>query len=56
MVVVKPSSIEENLNDDSIESNDIAKPYLKVQTLIEFDTFVATHGPFTSIDGIVVVM
>ncbi|KAJ8973061.1 hypothetical protein NQ317_018789 [Molorchus minor] len=50
MAVVKHSSIEDNPNDDSIET-DIPKVYLKVQTLIEFDTFVATHGPFTSIDA-----
>lgn len=25
--------------------------YFKVQSLIEFDTFVSTHGPFTNIDG-----
>ena len=25
--------------------------YLKVQSLIEFDTFVITHGPFTSVDS-----
>lgn len=50
MAVVKHSSIEDNPNDDTIET-EIPKVYLKVQTLIEFDTFVATHGPFTSIDG-----
>jgi mediator of RNA polymerase II transcription subunit 14 len=50
MAVVKPSSIEDNPDDDSIET-EIPKVYLKVQTLIEFDTFVATHGPFTSIDS-----
>lgn len=50
MAVVKPSSIEDNPDDDTIET-DIPKVYLKVQTLIEFDTFVATHGPFTSIDS-----
>ncbi|EEZ97239.1 Mediator of RNA polymerase II transcription subunit 14-like Protein [Tribolium castaneum] len=50
MAVVKPSSIEDNPDDDTIET-EIPKVYLKVQTLIEFDTFVATHGPFTSIDS-----
>lgn len=50
MAVVKHSSIEDNPNDDTIET-EIPKVYLKVQTLIEFDSFVATHGPFTSIDG-----
>ncbi|XP_060525569.1 mediator of RNA polymerase II transcription subunit 14 [Cylas formicarius] len=50
MCVVKHSSIEDNPNDESIET-EIPKVFLKVQTLIEFDTFVATHGPFTCIDG-----
>ncbi|XP_044010712.1 mediator of RNA polymerase II transcription subunit 14 isoform X2 [Aphidius gifuensis] len=50
LVVVKPSSIEDDPNDDSIET-EIPKMYLKVQSLIEFDTFVITHGPFTSVDS-----
>ncbi|XP_049820505.1 mediator of RNA polymerase II transcription subunit 14 isoform X2 [Aethina tumida] len=50
IVVVRHSSVEENPNDESIES-EIPKVYLKVQTVIEFDTFVATHGPFTNVDG-----
>ncbi|KAF7268704.1 mediator complex subunit 14 isoform X1 [Rhynchophorus ferrugineus] len=48
--VVKHSSIDDNPNDETIET-EIPKVFLKVQTLIEFDTFVATHGPFTCIDG-----
>lgn len=50
LAVVKHSSIEDNPDDETIET-EIPKVYLKVQTLIEFDTFVVTHGPFTSIDG-----
>lgn len=50
LAVVKHSSIEDNPDDESVET-EIPKVYLKVQTLIEFDTFVVTHGPFTSIDG-----
>lgn len=50
LAVVKHSSIEDNPDDESIET-EIPKVYLKLQTLIEFDTFVVTHGPFTSIDG-----
>ncbi|XP_039277838.1 mediator of RNA polymerase II transcription subunit 14 [Nilaparvata lugens] len=49
LAVVKHSSIEDDPHDDSIET-EIPKMYLKVQTLIEFDTFVTTHGPFTSVD------
>lgn len=50
LAVVKHSSIEDDPHDDAIES-EIPKMYLKVLTLIEFDTFVTTHGPFTTIDG-----
>lgn len=50
LAVVKHSSIEDDPNDDTIEP-EIPKMYLKVLTLIEFDTFVTTHGPFTTIDG-----
>ncbi|XP_075216285.1 mediator complex subunit 14 isoform X2 [Lycorma delicatula] len=49
LAVVKHSSIEDDPHDDSIEA-EIPKMYLKVLTLIEFDTFVTTHGPFTSVD------
>ncbi|XP_018576450.1 mediator of RNA polymerase II transcription subunit 14 [Anoplophora glabripennis] len=50
MAVVKHSGVEDNSADDNMET-EMPKAFLKVQTLIEFDTFVATHGPFTSIDG-----
>ncbi|XP_033360225.1 mediator of RNA polymerase II transcription subunit 14 [Bombus vosnesenskii] len=50
LAVVKHSSIEDDPHDDSIET-EIPKMYLKVQSLIEFDTFVITHGPFTSVDN-----
>lgn len=50
MAVVKHSSIDGDPNDDNIEA-EIPKMYLKVQSLIEFDTFVTTHGPFTSVDS-----
>ncbi|XP_015606309.1 mediator of RNA polymerase II transcription subunit 14 isoform X2 [Cephus cinctus] len=53
LAVVKHSSIEDDPHDDSIET-EIPKMYLKVQSLIEFDTFVITHGPFTSVDSEVV--
>lgn len=50
LAVVKQSSIEDDPHDDTIET-EIPKMYLKILTLIEFDTFVTTHGPFTPIDG-----
>uniref|UniRef100_A0A8D8N5P3 Mediator of RNA polymerase II transcription subunit 14 n=2 Tax=Culex pipiens TaxID=7175 RepID=A0A8D8N5P3_CULPI len=38
-------------NSSSATENDgMPKMYLKVQSLIEFDTFVATHGPGTYVD------
>lgn len=49
LAVVRHSSIDEDPHDDSIET-EIPKMYLKVLTLIEFDTFVITHGPFTIVD------
>jgi len=55
LAVVKHSSIEDDPHDDSIET-EIPKMYLKVLTLIEFDTFVITHGPFTSVDGMLSVL
>ncbi|XP_050305905.1 mediator of RNA polymerase II transcription subunit 14 [Anthonomus grandis grandis] len=50
MFVVKHASIDDNPKDETIET-ELPKVFFKVQTLIEFDTFVATHGPFTPIDG-----
>lgn len=47
---MKHSTVEDDLHDDNIET-EIPKMYLKVQSLIEFDTFVITHGPFTSVDS-----
>nr|CAD7429019.1 unnamed protein product [Timema monikensis] len=49
LAVVKHSSIEDDPHDDSIET-EIPKMYLKVLTLIEFESFVTLHGPFTSVD------
>ncbi|EEB11666.1 CRSP complex subunit, putative [Pediculus humanus corporis] len=49
MAVVKQSSIEDNPEDDTIET-EIPKMYLKVLSLIEFDSFVILHGPYTSIE------
>lgn len=49
MILVKHSNVDDK-PDESIES-EIPKKYLKVQTLIEFDTFVVTHGPFTNVDS-----
>lgn len=50
LALVKHSSIDDSPNDDSIET-DIPKMYFRVANLIEFDTFAATHGPGTYVDG-----
>ncbi|KAK3931598.1 Mediator of RNA polymerase II transcription subunit 14 [Frankliniella fusca] len=47
---VRPVSIQEEEQSAEDADNEMPKPYLKVLTLIELDTFVATHGPCTSID------
>ncbi|XP_011505329.1 PREDICTED: mediator of RNA polymerase II transcription subunit 14 [Ceratosolen solmsi marchali] len=49
LCAVKPCSIEHDANDDNIETK-THNVYLKLESLIEFDTFVITHGSFTSID------
>jgi mediator of RNA polymerase II transcription subunit 14 len=58
---IKQVSIDENTTDDqlldggstSIMQNpsnmEIPKMFLRVMTMVEFDTFVATHGPGTSV-------
>lgn len=51
LVNVKRSTVEEGaLNEPSTES-EIPKLYLKALTKIQIDTFVITHGPFTSVIG-----
>ena len=52
LTFVKHSSIDDNSNNEDAIETDIPKVYYKVQTLIEFDTFAATHGPITYVDGI----
>lgn len=49
LCAVKPSSIDSNTNDDSIDAKG-HNVCLKLESVIEFDTFVVTHGSFTSID------
>ncbi|CAG5108193.1 Similar to MED14: Mediator of RNA polymerase II transcription subunit 14 (Aedes aegypti) [Cotesia congregata] len=50
LAVVKSSLMEDDPHDENIET-EVPKMYLRVQSLIEFDTFVITHGPFTSVDS-----
>ncbi|XP_026466667.1 mediator of RNA polymerase II transcription subunit 14 isoform X2 [Ctenocephalides felis] len=49
MAVVKHSSIDDDPHDETIET-EFPKMYLRVQNLIDFDSFVITHGPFTHVD------
>lgn len=42
--------IEDIATEDPIE-NEMPKMYLKIENLIEFDTFATTHGPGTYVDG-----
>lgn len=49
LIYVSHASIEDNVPDKS--DHDYPRMYLRVQHLIEFDTFTATHGPGTYMDG-----
>jgi len=49
LTVVKPSTLEDE-PQQADDEQEIPKMYLKVITFIEFDSFVMTHGPFTSVD------
>lgn len=48
---VKRSTLEEGLSNETSAESDIPKLYLKAMTLIQLDSFVMTHGPFTSVIG-----
>lgn len=60
LVYIKHVSIDENSTDDTFLDSgaaatstatglEIPKMFLRVMTMIEFDTFVTTHGPGTSV-------
>jgi mediator of RNA polymerase II transcription subunit 14 len=63
LVYIKHVSIDENSADDTFLDSgastttpttstvEIPKMFLRVMTMIEFDTFVTTHGAGTSLDG-----
>lgn len=57
LVYVKHTAIEDESTASTTAAaaakteTDIPKIYLRVQSLIEFDTFTATHGPGTIVDG-----
>lgn len=52
LVFVKHIAIDEDSKLSTAKPEiDVPKKYLKVQSMVEFDTFTATHGPGTSVDG-----
>lgn len=52
LVFVKHIAIDEDSNSTTPKTEiDVPKKYLKVQSMVEFDTFTATHGPGTFVDG-----
>lgn len=52
LIFVKHIAIDEDPKAPSTKSDsDVPKKYLTVQSMVEFDTFTATHGPGTYLDG-----
>lgn len=51
LAFVKQSTVNENEPETDTEASDLPKVFLRVQTMVEFDTFVATHGPATHMHG-----
>lgn len=52
LVNVKRSTVEEGVSNEPSAESEIPKLYLKALTKIQLDTFVITHGPFTSVIGL----
>ena len=46
---VRPASIEDDPKDDTVQA-DIPKVYLKALSMVEFDSFLVTHGSETKVD------
>ena len=54
---VKPISVEEDTDENATNQPsgpEVPEMFVKIQRLIELDTFVATHGPGTYVDGNVI--
>lgn len=52
LIFVKHIAIDEDPKAPNSKSeSDVPKKYLTVQSMVEFDTFTATHGPGTYVDG-----
>lgn len=52
LIFVKHIAIDEDPKAISPKiDSDVPKKYLTVQSMVEFDTYTATHGPGTYVDG-----
>lgn len=52
LIFVKNIAIDEDPKAPTLRSeSDVPKKYLTVQSIVEFDTFTATHGPGTYLDS-----
>ena len=54
LIIVKKASADENeefLPQGGMSGGVVPKFYLKPVTVMPLDTFAATHGPYTEVDG-----
>lgn len=51
LVFVKHISTDDELITGNKIDSDLPKKYMAIQSIVQFDTFTATHGPGTPIDG-----
>lgn len=51
LVHVKHAAIDDSPATESSADSEVPRVYLRVQTLIEFDSFVSTHGPGTIVES-----
>lgn len=52
LIFVKHIAIDEDPKAPALKpESDVPRKYLTVQSMVEFDTFTATHGPGTYLDG-----
>lgn len=51
LVFIRHTAIDEEAHAASKTDSNIPKVFLRVQSVIEFDTFASTHGSGTAVDG-----
>jgi hypothetical protein len=53
LIIVKKATADDNeeLPPGAVAGGVVPKFYLKPVTVMPLDTFAATHGPFTEVDG-----